>query len=453
MKMTACALAFAAVMILFAAPVLAEPVSITVTPDEIKSDVDVNNIYSVTITNNQNQRDAFQFKVDGPYFWWVSPIMLVELDAGASRTFNLTIFPTGDRFGRFYYTLNTFSFYNPAVSDSTGFYLDVEPVRIGELEVKKSGSTLYITVPVDSLKRRDILFSFSVRESGGSVVASSSFSSQVEGSQNISGAIDLPSNLLAGNYTLYVEATTSGTTIKKTQPFVLEPIHNVVQTRAETDTTLYKEITITVKNLGNIVEDNYMVTETTGANQLTGFVTAPNECARSGDGQSCSYVISGLAPGATAQVVYRIEFWPTLMQYFGATVVVLAVLGFTFVHKTRPGIRKRSVAHGEGKHSIILEIRNPFLHHLNNVVVRDFVHPVANVLHEEIESLKPVVRKTEAGTELIWKLGDMKPKETRFLKYGVRSVFHGTTISSPKAYIRFMNPKGKSFRIYSNSLG
>ena len=57
------------------------------------------------------------------------------------------------------------------------------------------------------------------------------------------------------------------------------------------------------------------------------------------------------------------------MQYAGASVVILALLGFTFVRKTSPTIRKRSVAQGGGQHSIILEIRNPFLHHLNNVVI------------------------------------------------------------------------------------
>ena len=144
-------------------------------------------------------------------------------------------------------------------------------------------------------------------------------------------------------------------------------------------------------------------------------MTAPNDCS----GRTCSYVINGLVPGAAAQIVYRIEFWPTLMQYFGAGVAIVAVLGFTFVHKTRPSVRKSSAALGYGRHSIIIEVKNPFLHHLNNVVVRDFVHPIANVLHEEIESLKPIVKKTETGTELICKLGDMRPKETRLLKYGV----------------------------------
>ena len=124
----------------------------------------------------------------------------------------------------------------------------------------------------------------------------------------------------------------------------------------------------------------------------------------------------------------------------------------TFIHKTKPSITKKSVSRGDGTHGIILEIKNPFLHHMTNVVVRDFVHPLATVVHEEIESIKPVIRKTEQGTELVWKLGDIRPKETRMLKYGVKTVFQGGGVAAPKAYIRFMNPKGKSFRIFSNEL-
>lgn len=67
MKKVVSVLAFLAVLMLFAAPVLAEPVSVTVTPNEIKSDVDVNNEYSVTITNNGGQADSFKLVPNGPY--------------------------------------------------------------------------------------------------------------------------------------------------------------------------------------------------------------------------------------------------------------------------------------------------------------------------------------------------------------------------------------------------
>jgi hypothetical protein len=360
----------------------------------------------------------------------------------------MTFFPTGDRYGRFPYTLKAFSVSTPSVSASASFYLDVEPVRINDIKLEEKQGSVSATITADSLKRRDISFTLSIREKGGNIVSSSTLEKQLDGVQVFGGSVEIPANLLAGSYDFFVEATAEGATIKKSVPLVLEPVHDVVKTRAEVDTLLYKEITVTLYNRGNVVEDNYKVSESSAPGQLVGFVTAPNDCSAS----TCTYVVNGLAPGATARVIYHIEFWPTLMQYIGAILAVAAVAGFTFVHKTRPTIRKRSSHSGGGMHSIVIEVRNPFLHHLNNVVVRDFVHPIASVVHEEIESLKPVIRKTEEGTELIWKLGDVRPKETRLLKYGVKSVFQGGAISSPKAYMRFMNPKGRSFRVFSNSL-
>ena len=449
MKTGGLLLVFAAAVVLFAVPVMAQPVSITVTPGEIKSDVDVSNIYTVSITNGQTNADTFKLNLDGPYIWWGPTFSFpIDVAAGETKTFNMTFFPTDNRFGRFPYTLTVNSLKSSSVSDSASFFLDVEPVRVNGITFSKSGNLVSAGILVDSLKRRDVSFDISLKTANGDVIASSTFVEQIDGTESVSGSLALPTNLLAGSYTFFVEATTEGITIKKSEPFTLEAVHNVVKTRAEVDTTMYKEITITLKNQGNIVENSYKVTETADAGQLLGFVTAPSGCS----GNTCDYIINGLVPGAEAQLVYRIEFWPTMMEYLGAGVAVLAILGFTFVHKTKPKVNKTSTALGDGRHNIIIEIKNPFLHHLNNVVVRDFVHPIANVVHEEIESVKPVIRKTEAGTELIWKLGDMKPKETRMLKYGVKSVFQGDNISSPKAHIRFMNSKGKSFRIFSNSL-
>ena len=62
--------------------------------------------------------------------------------------------------------------------------------------------------------------------------------------------------------------------------------------------------------------------------------------------------------------------------------------------------------------------------------------------------VKPMIRKSEAGTELIWKLGDIKPKETRIITYPVKALVQGS-LKMPKAYIRFNKPNGRLKRIFS----
>jgi hypothetical protein len=84
--------------------------------------------------------------------------------------------------------------------------------------------------------------------------------------------------------------------------------------------------------------------------------------------------------------------------------------------------------------------------------VRDWVSPLAQVLQEEIESSKPAIRSQDDGTELIWKLGDMKPREERILQYKVRSLVHGS-LKMPGAQLKFTAGKGdKKIRLVSNGI-
>ena len=65
--------------------------------------------------------------------------------------------------------------------------------------------------------------------------------------------------------------------------------------------------------------------------------------------------------------------------------------------------------------------------------------------------IKPLVRRSDAGTELIWKLGDIKPKETRIITYPIKALVSGN-LKMPKAYIRFNKPNGKLRRLFSKPL-
>jgi len=222
MKTGGVLLAFAVAVALFAVPVFAQDVTVTVAPGEIKSDVDINNVFQLTVTNNQGRPDIFKMVPNGPYIYWVTPTFsLIDLQSGESKTLDITIFPIGDRFGRFPFTATVTSTSNPVVSDMTSFYLDVEPVRINDISPEKRGGTVFVTMEVNSMKRRDVSFAVSVRETSGRVVSSSSFNEQIDGTQTVSSSVSVPDNLLSGTYDLFVEATADGATIKKSTPLVI----------------------------------------------------------------------------------------------------------------------------------------------------------------------------------------------------------------------------------------
>ncbi len=139
------------------------------------------------------------------------------------------------------------------------------------------------------------------------------------------------------------------------------------------------------------------------------------------------------------------------MQIAAAATIIFVVASFSLLRAAKPSIMKSSVKKTVNMHSIILEIKNPFLHHLKDVVIRDWVSPLASVMCKEIGTLKPVLKKSGAGTELIWKLGEIKPKEVRYLSYKIKTLVEGN-LKMPRAYARFRTPKGGRFRIYSRFL-
>ena len=271
--------------------------------------------------------------------------------------------------------------------------------------------------------------------------------------ETIERTIPLPENMLMGVYTVNVTISSDVLEhdIKQTAEFEVAAIHDVVKTTKKTITPLYEEVTVTLHNRGNVVEENYVVLQTTPVNLLTGFITKPAHCYEEGGDRICNYVIERIEPGGTAYISYRIEYWPVLIQYSIGIIIALIIIGFSFIRITKPTINKKYKKGGKNKHSIILEIKNPFRQHLNNVIVRDWVSPLAKVLYEEIEAVKPIIRKSEAGTELIWKLGNIKPKEIRLLNYKIKTFVEGS-LKMPRAYMRFRTNKGKRTRVYSRPL-
>ena len=83
-------------------------------------------------------------------------------------------------------------------------------------------------------------------------------------------------------------------------------------------------------------------------------------------------------------------------------------------------------------------------------MVRDWVSPLASVVNQ-FDSVKPVIRKSDAGTELIWKLDKIDKKDDRILSYKIRTMINGE-IKMPRAYIRYKNTKGEKGKVYSNPL-
>ncbi len=143
------------------------------------------------------------------------------------------------------------------------------------------------------------------------------------------------------------------------------------------------------------------------------------------------WVFEGAAPGETVQVVYRFVLWK-----IWATIMLIAAvvyLAFKFVFTVR--IVKRSRFFGpitkDTEVPVSIEIVNRSIHEVKDLVVRDFVPPIARVV-PRFETVKPMTREVVGGTEVSWKFDSLRAGEERVMTYRIKpkaDVFGGLRLN------------------------
>jgi hypothetical protein len=434
-----------------ASPALAYPLEIEILNNN--QDVVMGSMvnYEIVLTNNRNIVDPVRISVkDTHYEWLQNSYTLLNLEPESSETIEIGIAPTGDKEGLFEFDVSMWSYDKPWIKVEDTIYINVNlKFDIEDLYTKTVGDNLNIYLVLDSSDERETDVSMSIKDSFGNVIKTFTESLILHGLKTIEKTVHV-SEFLAGEY--MIEVSVEGTDMTKTLAFEIEPVHAVAEIVKKISTPLYEDVVITIENNGNLIERDYTTYQTLPNNDwITGMVTEPVGCDAEGEEKVCGYVVQELMPGASAMITYRLNYWVIYSEYAIIVLIIISIITFSFIRVTSPSIAKRHARKSEGKHSIILEIKNPFRHHLSNVIVRDWISPLAKVLHEEFEMLVPVIRRSDAGTEMIWKLGDMRPKETRIITYKIKTLVQGS-LKMPRAYIRFTNKKGSKTRVFSKHL-
>jgi hypothetical protein len=408
-----------------------------------------------TITNSRALSDRIGLEVSGePVEWIESPPTNVFVQGqGGEADVSVNFFPSGESTGKFQYTVTVLP-NRPSVetaSDSETVTLNViRPLDIEEFSVTKSGNELIMNILLNSKDSRDAEMSFVMINSRGEFLRRFSLEATVDGPTLIVENVPLEEDMLAGDYDVIVSL--AGTPVETECMFTVMPIHRVTEYVEKTSTPLYDDFKVTIVNEGNIKETEYVSYQVVPSNDwVTGFVTEPTGCSTGANGKTCRYSFQDLDPGEVVTLEYRLDYTPVYAGYGILLVTIFLVVMITMRRATAPVIIKRHVRKSGGKHHVVLEIKNPFYHNLSNTIVRDWVSPLANVLHNEITMLRPLIRRSDAGTELIWKLGDIKPRETRIITYPLKALLKGS-LKMPRAYIRYNKPNGKLKRIFSRGI-
>jgi hypothetical protein len=413
--------------------------------DEVSFDVD---LYVLKITPGE----YFYLEVSGSPQEWVQDVPShIYVRGMSSATAEVTFLPTGEQTGQFTYTITGVPYNAPSINSSDTVILDViRPLDIEDFTVTRQGDQLVLDLDMDSKNMREAELSFAIIDGNGDFIERFSETAEVDGPTHVERTAHLPEGMLAGDYD--VKVSLMGTPVEKDYTFTILPVHDVVESVKKTSGALYDDYEITVTNEGNLVEKQYVSYKTVPNNDwVTGLITEPDDCYVNGGEKTCKYVFSDLAPGDSATLEYRLDYTPVYAAFGTVLVAIFLLVFFGMRRATSPVIIKRHVRKADGKYHVVLEIRNPFYHNLSNAIVRDWVTPLASVIHDEIMMLKPMIRRSDAGTELIWKLGDIRPKETRIITYPIKALVKGN-LKMPKAYIRFNRPNGKLRRLFSRGL-
>lgn len=440
-------------LVLASASVLAAPVEVTIQPQEQSGQLYSDIKFRLTISNNQDYDDIFQIVLSGDHLEWNMPEFIAKKVRGqSSEAIELLFYPTGANMGLFDFTATVNSLSNPDVKASAKLLINIPYiVTVKDFSSSASGNTVSFYAILKTPEEKALKGEFTVKDSSGRTVGAVPFTETVNGEKEIKASLAPEERLVAGTYTGYI--TIEGTGISRNSSFTIQPVRSVSQKVEETSLGFSKEVLISITNEGNVVERNYAFQQKTPLDPMTGMLTKPSGNCREEDGvMVCNYIVNEIKPGTTAHVSYVVSYWPMFNGYLLLTVIVISLVVFSFLKATTPRIIKRHLRKGEDKHNIFIHVSNPFLHKLSDVVVRDWVSPLAQVLHEEIESSRPAIRSQDDGTELIWKLGDMKPREERILQYKVRSLVRGD-LKMPGAQLKFIAGKGeKKMRLVSNGI-
>ena len=435
------------VLLLLLAPVFAQEIDIKIDPQNQTTDFKKEAEFSVQVYNNQNKTDSFSLSGSGYYTYWVSFYnSTLNIENNSSQSTRFLLFPTND-VGRFVYTITAVSKSNSSINATKDVLLTVVPdggVFLKDYVFWHWPGKVSVNLFVKTLDKKSVKAKMEILDANRTVVEETSADKDIEGDGNIFEYIEFGS-LQSGRYK--IKTTVDGTPIEKIEEIEISADRNVTVKRDVTTSPFYDEIKIVVTNLGNSPEKDYKVFEPLAKGTPVNFITKVSGSEEQGNLVNYEFNIEELKSGDTVEIVYRIEYWKGILITVSIIIIAVIVMLWYLNRLRNPRIRKTYLKKKTG-FTVVLEIRGSMFNHLTNVTVRDWVSSLAKV-QQNFETLKPVVRSSAVGTELIWKLGDLKKGEDRVIHYDIIPVQLGT-IKLDKAWLRYSKTEDKQYKKFSN---
>ena len=448
-------------------------VELVISAADLKVNTTETRSVELTIINNQAVEDTFSLSVWPSTTWsGITPNLekdkIIKLPAGANSTTRLffSVESGADEIiTTFLVSVGSIS--NPNATDSGS--VNVRVIRKTAIYISDLKLDKYILDQSDCITIISTITNFASTsgpyrlqtdiKSGSTLITRfDDFIESVEGKsiKELENRYCFDKYATTGTYTI---ETTLKTSLNKfvdsrLTTFKINKVPNLVYEKKVAYNPFAQIKTIRVKNEGNVVEEDFYVTETV-SEFVSKFFYPEEESVMSEpiDGKvSYKWLIDSLAPGEETVIRYEVRFFS--IWFSGLMIVVVVFMAFSYVYK--PKIRKSATPGGPIKRgkdiSVMLEIKNSTIHEIKNLTVKDTVPPIAKV-DERFDTMKPDVKKSDAGTEMTWKIKSLQPLEERVLTYRIKPVVEVVgSLRMPSATITYVDNKKRKKIMASRAL-
>lgn len=450
-----------------------EEIELLISPVDIRINTTETKFVELTITNNRGTKDSFSLSVWPSTTWsGITPNLekdkFINMEPGANATTRLyfSVDSSADEI------ITTFLVTARSITDTdlaTSGAVNVRVIRktaiyVSDLKLDKyvlgQGDCITITTTITNFGSESGPYRLQSDVKSGSTLLErfDDFIETIDSKSinEIENRYCFDKYTMAGTYTVettlktglnkFVDARTTSLKINE------EP--NLVKTEKVSYSPFAKTKTITIKNEGNVIEEDFYITETVSEFISKFFYPEETPVISEVMERKVSYkwFIGSLAPGAETQVRYEIRFFS--IWFSGLMIVVVVFLAFSYVY--RPKISKRANLVGALKRGkeipMMVEVKNSTIHEIKNVTVHDTVPTIAKLI-ERFDTMKPEVKKSDAGAELTWKIKSLQPLEERVLTYKIKPVVDVIgSLKTPSATMSFIDRKKVKKTIASRSL-
>jgi len=424
------------------------------------------NSISILVKNNRGVKDTFYFSLwGGPSVWTTTDVPWVNLDVGETVDITLKIEPPRDaETGTHLLTFSVLSL-NSDVTESMDIYLDVlrgSDIFIYDIELEKQtfkpGDTITMKPTLTNLNKKNPLEVSVITEILKDNLIVEKFGESItiepKSTKKLTYSFKVKNTNEPGDYEIKVIAKNELNKIldERKTTFKIETIKKIDEEKETKNSILYSDVIIRITNNGNYVEKNIEIIESMPAISKNFFYPEIEPVSQEEKENRIVYkwLINELKPGQTIIIKYQLRFTSIVIT---ACILIIAVAWIVWLF-FRPIINKNYIGFLAEKQEITisLNLKNKGRKTLNNLIVKDIVPPLASVV-KKFETLEPKVVRKSKGTELTWKIKQLKPKEERVLTYKVKPVIEiSGGLRLPKAFFTFETKKGKKKRILSKTI-